>query len=77
MFGFGYQKTTIKVDGMSCAHCANAVTKALVALPGIRSAKVDLDAKSVSISRDPAKATDEHIKVAIDEAGYTFVSFEL
>ena len=32
----------IKVKGMSCAHCAGAVTKALQSLPGVSEVQVDL-----------------------------------
>ena len=32
----------IKVKGMSCAHCAAAMTKALESLPGVSGVKVDL-----------------------------------
>ena len=33
----------IKVKGMSCGHCAAAVTKALQNLPGVSEVQVDLD----------------------------------
>ncbi|RJR32955.1 MAG: heavy-metal-associated domain-containing protein [Deltaproteobacteria bacterium] len=32
----------IKVKGMSCSHCAGAVTKALQSLPGVSEVQVDL-----------------------------------
>jgi len=32
----------IKVKGMSCGHCAAAVTKALMSLPGVTRVEVDL-----------------------------------
>nr|MBP9484379.1 heavy-metal-associated domain-containing protein [Negativicutes bacterium] len=43
-FRFGKpDKETIKVDGMSCGHCKNAVEKAVRALPGVLAAEVDLE----------------------------------
>ena len=36
------QRSILKIDGMTCSHCADAVTKALLACPGVRSARVDL-----------------------------------
>lgn len=38
---------SIKVDGMHCENCKNAVEKAVKAIPGVKDAKVDLDAKEV------------------------------
>ena len=60
---------TIKIGGMSCAHCAARVEKALNALPGI-TAKVDLAAKSATIA-DEANTDDAIIARAVEDAGYT------
>ena len=38
----------ITVKGMSCAHCAAAMTKALESLPGVSGVKVDLAGGRVS-----------------------------
>jgi copper chaperone CopZ len=38
----------ITVKGMSCAHCASAMTKALGSLPGVSNVQVDLAAGRVS-----------------------------
>ena len=38
---------SIKVDGMHCENCKNAVEKAVKAIPGVKDAKVDLDAKEL------------------------------
>ena len=35
-------RTTLKVDGMTCEHCAETVTKALQELDGIHKTEVDL-----------------------------------
>lgn len=39
--------TKIKVNGMSCEHCKNAVETAVKSLPGVRNAKVDLSSKEL------------------------------
>jgi copper chaperone len=44
----------IIVKGMSCGHCAAAVTKALEALPGVSGVQVDLTSGRVSFSHPPA-----------------------
>lgn len=38
---------TIKVNGMHCQNCRDSVEKAVSAIPGIKSAKVDLDKKEL------------------------------
>jgi len=38
----------IKVKGMSCAHCAAAMTKAMSSLPGVSQVQVDLGSGRVS-----------------------------
>ncbi|MDR1838799.1 MAG: copper ion binding protein [Treponema sp.] len=67
------EKLTLQVDGMSCEHCKNAVTKAVSALPGVSSVNVDLKAKTVTVQHDPALATLEKIKAEIEELDYEVV----
>ncbi|UJH69814.1 heavy-metal-associated domain-containing protein [Ornithinimicrobium sp. INDO-MA30-4] len=68
----------IKVSGMTCQHCINAVTEELTALDGVESVAVDLvtDGKSIVHidTRQPVDA--EQIAGAIDEAGYEVVEPE-
>ncbi|XKH37908.1 heavy-metal-associated domain-containing protein [Azospirillum doebereinerae] len=40
---------TVKVDGMTCGHCAQTVTKALEALPAVERALVDLKTGEVVV----------------------------
>lgn len=42
-------KTIIKVDGMSCSHCANKVINTISSIDGVSKVKVDLDSKLVTI----------------------------
>jgi copper chaperone len=58
-----------RVDGMTCEHCARAVTRAIeAAVPGARVA-VDLAAHRVSVTAD---ATPDAIRRAVETAGYGF-----
>lgn len=57
----------LKVKGMSCGHCAQTVTRAVEALPGIERALVDLAAGEVSVE---GKAEETAVRRAIEEAGY-------
>jgi copper chaperone len=64
------EKTVINVDGMSCEHCVNAITKAVKALPGIAKVAVDLAAKGVMVEYDSSKTALDKIKSEIEEQGY-------
>ncbi|WP_080838908.1 copper chaperone CopZ [Cohnella massiliensis] len=62
---------TLKVEGMSCSHCVNAVEGAVKKLGA--SAKVDLAAHSVAVDFDEAKVSLDAIKNAIEDQGYDVV----
>jgi copper chaperone len=69
--------STYSVQGMTCGHCASAVSQEVSALDGVRSVDVDLVAGGVSTVRVVSEAplTDEAVAAALDEAGdYTLVS---
>ncbi len=58
----------VKVDGMSCGSCANAVTKALTAVPGVSSVGVSL---SEGLARvEGTGLSVPAIESAISGAGY-------
>ncbi|MCL2352952.1 MAG: heavy-metal-associated domain-containing protein [Firmicutes bacterium] len=61
---------TLKIGGMSCEHCAKAVKDALLALPGVRGALVDLKGMSAGVEYDPALCAPETMKAAVADAGY-------
>jgi copper chaperone CopZ len=65
-------KKTIKVDGMHCNHCKMRVEKALKALNGITSAKVDLEAKTAEIE-STVEIDDSLIESAIDDVGFKVI----
>jgi copper chaperone len=58
----------VKVDGMTCDHCADAVTRAVRAVPGARDVVVDLKAGRVRVQGDPDPMA---VRAAIEEDGYT------
>ena len=63
--------TTYKVTGMTCEHCANAVTTEVTALDGVSSVQVQLAPGGVSTvtvtSAAPLPAAE--VSEALDEAG--------
>jgi copper chaperone CopZ len=69
--------TTYSVQGMTCGHCASAVSEEISALEGVRSVDVDLVAGGTSTVRvaSDAPLADDAVAAALDEAGdYTLVS---
>lgn len=56
-----------QVDGMSCGHCVDAVTKAVTAVDAAAQVEVDLAAKEVRVGNSSA---GEAIAAAIRGAGY-------
>ncbi|MFZ5450530.1 MAG: heavy-metal-associated domain-containing protein [Thermodesulfobacteriota bacterium] len=63
----------IKVKGMSCGHCAAAVTKALEGLPGVSEVQVDLARGTVSY-QSAAPLAAEDLARTIKAAGYELVA---
>lgn len=64
------EKKILNVEGMSCSHCVNAVTKAVGGLEGVLNVEVDLDAKTVTVEYDADKVNLDNIKEAIEDEGY-------
>jgi copper chaperone CopZ len=63
----------IRVKGMSCGHCAAAVTKALQSLTGVTEVQVDLAAGRVSY-QGAAPVPPEELGRVIRAAGYELVT---
>ena len=63
---------SIKIKGMSCQHCAMAVTKALAALDGVKDVNIDL--KNGLATYEEVKAVDSNVvAAAVKKAGYEVV----
>lgn len=64
------ETTTFGVGGMTCTSCAGRVEKALSALPGVLSARVNLATESAEVKRTPENASDAELAAAVRKAGY-------
>lgn len=63
---------TYTVRGMTCGHCAAAVTEEVTNIPGVHDVEVDVASGLVKVSSaDPLDAAQ--VGVAVDEAGYELV----
>lgn len=67
------EKTVLKVEGMSCSHCENAVKEAVGSIPGVSAVSVDLSGKTVTVEYDSGKTAIEAVKLAIDGQGFEVV----
>ena len=59
--------TRLRIQGMSCQHCVNAVFTALTPVAGITSAQVSIGA---AVVEHDGRATVEGMREAISAAGY-------
>jgi len=64
------KKAELKVLGMACAGCSGAVEKALAALDGVSSARVDLAKKTAYVEYNSGKLNQDDLKKAVQGAGY-------
>ncbi len=63
-------ESRLKIEGMSCMHCAVRVEKALKSLQGVETANVNLEKNEAHIEFDPTKTNIEKFRDTIEEAGY-------
>lgn len=59
------------IEGMTCGHCAAAVTREVQAIAGVGDIAVDVPAGTLTVTTDAE--VDAEIAAAVSEAGYTFV----
>jgi copper chaperone len=62
--------TTISVPEIHCDHCKHSIEGALASLPGVRWARVDVEARTVTVEVEQARADRAQIVAAIEEQGY-------
>jgi len=61
---------TLIVDNMRCGGCMSAVEKALLAAPGVQSARANLSAKRVTARYDADATEPENLAAALEGAGF-------
>ena len=62
-------ETTLRIEGMHCAHCLHTVEKTLKALPGVIVESVELGRAEVAY--DPRQTTLTVLAKALETHGYT------
>jgi copper chaperone CopZ len=53
-----------------CEGCANSIKRSLGKMPGIEEVDVDIDAKMVRATYDPAQTTEDALRNRLEMAGF-------
>ena len=62
------KQATLHIEGMSCGHCLNAVTRALNVVPGVRIDAIRIGRADVSYDENTIGPSE--LEAAVVEAGY-------
>ena len=62
--------TDFKVTGMYCGACQTKIQQALKKTDGVKTATVDVDKGSASVTYDDAKVKSDHIVKIIEKEAY-------
>ena len=63
-------QTTLSVPDISCEHCERTITETLSPVEGVRSVKVDIPAKAVTVEYDEATVSVDRFKELLKEEDY-------
>ena len=61
---------SLKVEGMTCQHCAQTITDALDGIAGTNKVAVDLDKKEVQVDYNEKETSLQEISDKIVEVGF-------
>jgi copper ion binding protein len=64
-------REVFRVQGMTCGHCVDSVSRELGKIESVKAVGVDLPTGQVTVDSD-TPLSDETVAKAIDEAGYEF-----
>ena len=68
------EKVQLRVTGMTCGGCENAVKRALQQLPGIHDVSASHVSHEVKVTFDDATVTPQTIRERIEALGYQVTS---
>ena len=66
-------KQEIKVEGMTCNHCAMSIKNEIATIEGVTSIVVDHESATAIVESEGV--TNEALSAAIEEAGYKALEF--
>src|SRR6266852_1110402 len=67
------KRTVIKIGGMQCAGCVNAIQGYVSDLPGVSKVEVNLANEKAALEYDQSKVKLDTIEKAIGEVGYKVI----
>lgn len=68
-------KAILTIEGMSCGHCSQHVTKVLKEIPEVMEVTVNLENKQAMLEAGAIPA-EELLKQIIDDAGFDLISVD-
>ena len=71
----GDQLALIKIEGMHCHKCEQAIRKSLTQYPGVHEVEVDFPSRQASVLFDPAAVSVRELTQAVVAAGYKVSGF--
>jgi len=74
--GYGTVKEAaqFKLEGMTCAACANRIEKGLSKLPGVKSASVNFAMETARVEYDPGEITVADMQSKVEKLGYKAIA---
>ncbi|GAC1455884.1 MAG: copper chaperone CopZ [Candidatus Limnocylindrales bacterium] len=63
-------QTTLSVPDISCEHCERTITETLSPVDGVRSVKVDIPTKAVTVDYDETTVSVDRFKELLKEEDY-------
>lgn len=63
-------EANLTVEGMSCQHCVNSITKGVGGMNGVQKVNVNLQDKKVTVAYDAEVVSLPEIIGEIEEQGY-------
>ena len=66
-----HDEAEMRIEGMTCASCVSRVERALLAVPGVLAATVNLATEQAHVSRVRGAAGAAELMAAVQKAGYT------
>lgn len=67
------KRETFRVEGMSCASCANTVQRVLSRLSGVKAAEVNFSSSKATVEYDAAEVTPAKMQEAVEKTGYKLI----
>lgn len=67
------KSVTLKVEGMRCNGCAEAIRSRIAAQSGVQTAVVSFEQGNARALYDPQATNEEHLADAVNKMGYRVV----